>query len=275
MDADEYAAFKQMGRNIDYCGERLAKQKLNDDRAAVRKVLRPLGLGVDGSSRDLIDLVIDAIAWSTRPAEMLTNSQTVIQQIMSRSRNRKYRPTVGMSKMHKLHQRDIRLVHAIGIKGIRQAEYCRCTGLKPYEASRSLARVSRKEPDLLEAINVRSACAAMVSWQKVQQSRMLRRRERERKEIKLVYGLNDQTIDMETYPSQASFGRMRLSGGKSQILSPHSGRTRRARSLVCFRVPRRLVRRATSAHRHPRTGTVSNSQTTESIPGTEKEWAKD
>ena len=60
----------------------------------------------------------------------------------------------------------------------------------------------------------------MVSWQKVQQNRMLRRRERERKEIKLVYGLNDQTIDVETYPSQASFGRMSRSGGGSQIISP-------------------------------------------------------
>jgi hypothetical protein len=220
MDAGEYAAFQSKGRKVNYCGERLAKQRLNDNRAAMRKDLRPLGLGVDGSSRDLIDLVIDAIAWSTRPAEMLTNSQAVIQQIMSPSRNRKYRPTAGMSKMHKLHQQDIRLVHAVGIKGITQAEYCRCAGLKPYAASRSLARIAKKEPGFLDALNARSACAAMVSWQKVRQSRMLRRRERERKEVKLVYGLNDQTIDMETYPSQASFGRMSLSGGRSQILSP-------------------------------------------------------
>ncbi len=62
MDADEYAAFKSKGRKINYCGERLAKQKINDDRAAVRKDLRPLGRGVDGDGLDLIDLVIDAIA---------------------------------------------------------------------------------------------------------------------------------------------------------------------------------------------------------------------
>jgi hypothetical protein len=111
-------------------------------------------------------------------------------------------------------------VHAVGTKGITQAEYCRRTGLKPHATSRSLARIAKKEPGLLEALNARSAYAAMVSWQRVQQNRMLRRRGRGRKEIKLVYGLNDQTIDMETYPSQASFGRMSLSGGKSQILGP-------------------------------------------------------
>ena len=220
MDAGEYAAFKSKGRTIDYCGERLAKQRLNDDRAAVRKNPRPFGRGVDGSSRDLIDLVIDAIAWSTRPAEMLANSQAVIQQIMSKSRNRKYKQTPGMSEMHRLHQQDIRLVHALASKGITQAEFCRRTGSKPHSASRSLARIAKKEPGLLDALNARSARAAMVSWQKVQQNRMLRRRERERKENKLVYGLNNQTIDMETYPSQASFGRMILSGGRSQILSP-------------------------------------------------------
>ena len=87
MDPAEYAAFKSKGRNINYCGERLAKQRLNDDRAAVRKDLRPLGRGVDGDSRDLIDVVIDAIVWSTRPAEMLANTQAEILQIMSEPRN--------------------------------------------------------------------------------------------------------------------------------------------------------------------------------------------
>ena len=41
MDAGEYAAFESKGRKINYCGERLAKQKLNDERAAKRKDLRP------------------------------------------------------------------------------------------------------------------------------------------------------------------------------------------------------------------------------------------
>ena len=219
MDPAEYAAFKSKGRNINYCGERLAKQRLNDDRAAVRKDLRPLGRGVDGDSRDLIDVVIDAIVWSTRPAEMLANTQAEILQIMSEPRNRKYKQTPGMSKMHQLHQRDIRLVHALAFKGITQAEHCRRTGMKPHDASRSLARIGEKEPGLLDAMNAINACAATISWQKVQRNRMLRRRERDRKEVKLVYGLNEQTRDMETYPSQASFGRMSLSGGRSQILS--------------------------------------------------------
>ena len=168
MDAGEYAAFLGKGRTINYCGERLAKQRLNDDRAAVRKDLRPLGPGVDGESCDLIDLVIDAIAWSARPAEMLANTQAEILQIMSEPRNRKYRQTPGMSKKHKLHQRDIRLVHALAFKGITQAEHCRRTGMKPYDASRSLARMEKNSP-IAGYDECISACAAMVSWQKVQQ----------------------------------------------------------------------------------------------------------
>ena len=203
MGADEYAAFKSKGRKIDYCGERLAKQKLNDARAATRKDLRPLGAG-----RDLIDLVINAIAWSSRPAEMMATSQALITQIMSEPRNRKYKQTPGMSEMHRLHQQDIRLVHALALKGITQAEHCRRIGLKPHAASRSLARIGKKEPGLLDALNARSACAAMVSWQNVQQRQMLRYRERERKEVPLIFGLNSvQQIATEPYPSQASSPR--------------------------------------------------------------------
>ena len=208
MGADEYAAFKSKGRKIDYCGERLAKQKLNDARAATRKDLRPLGAG-----RDLIDLVINAIAWSSRPAEMMATSQALITQIMSEPRNRKYKQTPGMSEMHKLHQQDIRLVHALALKGITQAEHCRRIGLKPHAASRSLARIGKKEPGLLDALNARSACAAMVSWQNVQQRQMLRYKERERKEVPLIFGLNSvQQIATEPYPSQASSPRMARDG---------------------------------------------------------------
>ena len=58
------------------------------------------------------------------------------------------------------------------------------------------------------ALSARSACAAMVSWQNVQQKRMLRYRERAREEVPLVFGLNSvQQIATEPYPSQASTPR--------------------------------------------------------------------
>jgi hypothetical protein len=47
MTEREYAGFRSRGGEIDYCVERLAKQKLNDDRYSERKNLRPLGGGSD------------------------------------------------------------------------------------------------------------------------------------------------------------------------------------------------------------------------------------
>ena len=214
MDADEFAAFKDKGRTVNYCGERLAKQKLNEARAARRRDLRPLGGG-----RDLIDLVINAIAHSDRPAEMLGESRVIIRRIMTEPRNRKYKRTSGMSAMHRRHQQDIRLVHAMAA-GMTLAQYYNKTGISHKKASRSLARIAEKEPGLIEVLNATSACAAVVSWQEVTKNKLLRLKERERREIGLSYGLNDfQNVVAEPYPSQASSGRMSKSGGGRQPLS--------------------------------------------------------
>jgi hypothetical protein len=84
--------------------------------------------------------------------------------------------------------------------------------MQPYAASRLLTHICEKEEGLREALNARSACAAAISWQKVQQTKMLRHRERARKEVKLVYGLNEQIVNTEPYPSQASAPRMARDG---------------------------------------------------------------
>jgi hypothetical protein len=214
MDADELAAFKAQGRRINYCGERLAKQKLNEARAARRRDLRPLGGG-----KDLIDLVINAIAHSDRPAEMLGESRVIIRRIMIEHRNRRYKRTSGMSAMHRRHQQNVRLVHAMAA-GMTLAQYYKKIGISPKKASRSLARIAEKEPGLVEALKARSACAAMTSLQEVTKKKLLRLKERERKEIELSYGVNDfQNIVAEPYPSQASSGRMSKSGGGRQPLA--------------------------------------------------------
>lgn len=140
MDADEYAAFKAQGRRINYCGERLAKQKLNEARAARRRDLRPLGGG-----KDLIDLAINAIAHSDRPAEMLGESRAVIRRIMTEDRNRKYKRTSGMSAMHRRHQQDIRLVHALAA-GMTLAQYYKKTGISPRKASHRSRALPKKSP---------------------------------------------------------------------------------------------------------------------------------
>ena len=103
---------------------------------------------------------------------------------------------------------------------------------------------------------------------------MLRRRERDRKEVKLVYGLNEQTRDIGGV-SKSSIVRTHESVGREvSDTKPYSRGACRARPLVCFRIPWRGVRRTARANRNPSAGTVPNSQTAKSIPGPDKRRAK-
>ena len=211
MTADEYAAFRGKGRDIDYCGERLANQKLNDDRAATRKDLRPSGGG-----RDLIDLVIDAIAVSDRPSELLAAHQETVRKIMSKPHNHRRRRLTGLSTCERRHQRAIRLVHALAFDDVTQADHCRQHKVDKADASRMLAHLYEKEPGLREGIDAISACGTAISWQNRQQNKTLLRIVRERGEVRLDYGLNEQIVSAEPYPCQASapgMARDNLYGG--------------------------------------------------------------
>jgi hypothetical protein len=198
---DELATFKG---NVDYGGERLAKDRLNDDRYAERKDLRPFGGG-----RDLIDVVIDVVASSNRPTELLAERRAQVERIMSKPCNRKYKPTAGMSDLQERHQTAIRLVHALAFDGITQARFCRRHRMRRDTASRLLDHICEREPGLREALNAISACARVISWQKEQQKKAIRLTERE---AKLVFGWNRFDVDAETYPSQASVPRKAFDG---------------------------------------------------------------
>ena len=197
------------GCRINYCAERLARDALNDKRAAERKDLRPLG-----GRLDLIDIVNDACASAWDAEKYLAKHQDIVRQILDKPCNQRRRKFAGMSTMQRRHQKALRLVHALAFDGLTHAEYCRKHKIDKADASRMLAHLYEKEPGLADAIHAISACAAGISWQNRQQKQNLRIQERARsRQIQLVYGLNQDINSIGSYPDQASTPRWTRSGG--------------------------------------------------------------
>jgi hypothetical protein len=210
----ELAAFKRNGGAIDYCGERLAKRVVLDRRAAERKDVRPFA-GHLPYTRDLIDTVEDAIAYSTELIEkMQAEHRVTAAAILDKPCNARSKKLSGLPPRRWRHQQAIRIARALAFDGITQAEYCRKHKISRSQSSRMLAGLYEREPGLAEAISGISDCAAMLSWQKLQQTEILHRKEREeRKLFGISYGANDVVHNVEPFPSQASAGRMAREGG--------------------------------------------------------------
>jgi hypothetical protein len=205
----EIEAFKRSGREINYCGERLAKQEINDRRAAERKEIRPFGGG-----RDLIDTVIDAIAFSGGPNKLLTAHRATAEAILDKPCNARSKKLSGLPPRRWRHQHAIRIARALAFDGITQAEYCKKHKIRGSQASRMLADLYEREPGLADAIIGISACAAMVFWQNRQQSKMLRQQESGRKEVGLVFGWDRFDDAIEPFPRQVmTLPCMARSGG--------------------------------------------------------------
>jgi hypothetical protein len=202
------------GVPINLCTERLAKQTLNDSRAAEREDLRPLG-----GRLDLIDVVNEACASAWDAEKYLAKHRHTVRQILSKPCNEIRRSQLGMSKRQKRHQRGLRLVRALAFDGVTQADYCRWYRISKATASEMLAHLYEKEPGLADAIGAICACAAGTSWQRTEQKRIARNRERARKEVHLIFGLNDPINSIAPFPSQASTPRMMRDGGGFRNLS--------------------------------------------------------
>ena len=179
MTAEEFARFKWRGGKIDYCNARLAKQILNDERHEDRARRHPL-----------MHIVVEVVAkWDC--SEYLGRHRRVVRDILAPERNARRRKLGGLQPVARRHQQALRLVHAIAFDSINTAEYCRRSGLDPADASRMLAHLYEKEPGLGDAIGAISACAALTSWKKRQQTRKFPKRERG---LEIVYGLNHRDV---------------------------------------------------------------------------------
>jgi hypothetical protein len=165
----EIANFRQRGGGIDYCPKRLAKQDLNDQRAAERKDIRPFGRGLDGHPLDVIDIAIDACASAWDADKYMASHRATVQQILDQPRNARRRKLAGMPSKHRRHQKALRLVHALAFDRVMLADYCRQHKLDKADASRMLAHLYEKESGLADAIGAISACAAGIFWQNRQQ----------------------------------------------------------------------------------------------------------
>jgi hypothetical protein len=191
------------GGTINYGEDRIGEQQIADDRYYKRLIKRPFG-----ERNSLFDIVTDCAAgWNS--TAYLGGHQAIARAILEKPRNQRRRQLSNISTKLRRHQQAIRLVTAMAFDGIGPAKYCRLHNLNRANASRMLAHLYEKEAGLRDAIGAISACAAMTSWQNRQQNKLMRLRERGRKEIKLTFGWNNLQIDVEPWPCQASAGSMR------------------------------------------------------------------
>ncbi len=176
MTADELTAFEARGKKINYGGKRAAKQKLNDQRYDQRKERNGL----------MMSVVTEVVAtWN--PTSYPGKHRAIVREILEKSRNQRRRKLSGMPTMQRRHQEAIRLVYALALDDISQAEYCQRHKLDPADASRMLAHLYEKEPGLKDAIGAISACGTVTSWQNRQQKQKLCDK---REGVTLVFGFD-------------------------------------------------------------------------------------
>ncbi len=120
--------------------------------------------------------------------------------------------------MARRHQQAIRLVHALAFDGLNAAEYCRRHRLDKADASRMLAHLYEKEPELQDAIDAISACAATTSWQNRQRKRKFPKRERG---LEIVYGFNYRDVADDGWLSDVPSTRFRsVVSGRFKPIAP-------------------------------------------------------
>jgi hypothetical protein len=124
-----------------------------------------------------------------------------VQRILDDKRNAR-RKLSDLTGKELRRQHAIRLVEATALNNITQAEYCRRSGLKPYEATRWIASFCEQEPGLREALSAIGACLETVFSEKVQQRRVLLQKVKE-PNVTLVPG-----FDPDTLQTQATGYRM-------------------------------------------------------------------
>ena len=206
MTAEEFMAFQARGGKINYCFDRSDKQELNDERHEVRSKRHPL-----------MDIVSDVVArWDC--SEYLGRHRRVVRKILGLERNARRRKLEGLPTMARRHQQAIRLVHALAFDGLNAAEYCRRHRLDKADASRMLAHLYEKEPELQDAIDAISACAATTSWQNRQRKRKFPKRERG---LEIVYGFNYRDVADDGWLSDVPSTRFRsVVSGRFKPIAP-------------------------------------------------------
>jgi hypothetical protein len=198
MTADEFEKFQLNGGKISYCEARAAQQQQLDLRHEDRR----------GRSK-IVDLVIDVVAvWDSK--DYIAKHRNIVHGILGLPRNARRRNLTGLSTKERRHQQAIRLLSAVAIEGLSQAEYCRRHRIHKSDASRMLAHLCDKEPALRNAINAISACTTMTSWQNRQQQQMLCNRERA---VRLVYGWDYQDVADNGWLTDFSAGSIRSING--------------------------------------------------------------
>lgn len=225
----EISHFLADGGTINRDNSRLAWQDELDQRAALRKNVRPLGRGLatiatpdpDGDlipsgvphPLDMIDITINALVSAWDYQRLLEKHRATVTQILDRPCNQRRRERPNMSTRERRHQQTLRLVHAVAFDGATVADYCRQHGIDKASASRGLKRLYAKEPELADAMGMITACAAATSWQIRQQKKMLRLLMKgAKKQLRLVYGWQYFASD-QPFPSQAIPARMVKDGG--------------------------------------------------------------